>query len=163
MRDEVLRRRCNVAIDTTAPTNRMRSLAMQTKLASVDSLLVVVASREALIERTAARGHSRAVEAWDGSWKLPGYKWCHDVQVQAIARTSSAQITMCSQNCPTAEFTHSDAGSSQTPFQVFTARLHAMISPLHFLGEGLQILSGVDSWVSLWRLFPTSAPLTQTR
>lgn len=72
MRDDLLRRHYNVVIDTTAPTNRTRSYLMQTKVSNVDSLLVVVvASRESLLERTHARGHFGAVEAWDRSWEPP--------------------------------------------------------------------------------------------
>lgn len=72
MRDELLRRGYNVVIDTTAPTNRTRSFLMQTKVANVDGLLiVVVASRESLLERARSRGHFGAVEAWDRSWEPP--------------------------------------------------------------------------------------------
>jgi predicted kinase len=71
-RDELLRRQYNVIIDTTAPTNRTRSHFMRTKVPNVDSLLiVVVASRNSLLERTRARGHFGAVEAWDKSWEPP--------------------------------------------------------------------------------------------
>ena len=84
MRDELLRRQHSVAMDTTAPTNRTRSHLMQTKVPRVDSLLsVVVASRKALLERTRARGHFGAVEAWDKSWQPPSpevqtYKFRND-------------------------------------------------------------------------------------
>jgi len=72
VRDELLRRGYNVVIDTTAPTNRTRSFLIQTKVTNVDGLLiVVVASRESLLERTRARGHFGAVEAWDRSWEPP--------------------------------------------------------------------------------------------
>ena len=70
IRDELLRRQYNVIIDTTAPTNRTRSYLMGTKVPHVDSLLiVVVASRDSLLERTRARGHFGAVESWDKSWE----------------------------------------------------------------------------------------------
>lgn len=84
IRDELLRRHHSVVVDTTAPTNRTRSYLMQTKVPNVDSLLiVVVASREALLERTRARGHFGAVEAWDKSWEppspeVPTYKFRND-------------------------------------------------------------------------------------
>lgn len=72
MRDELLRRHDNVVIDTTAPTNKARSHLMRTKVPNVDSLLiVVVANRESLLERTRAKGHFGAVEAWDEAWETP--------------------------------------------------------------------------------------------
>lgn len=72
MRDELLRRSCNVVIDTTAPTNNTRSYLMRTKVPDVDRLLVVVvASRESLLERTRAGGHFGTIEAWDRSWEPP--------------------------------------------------------------------------------------------
>jgi len=72
MRDEVLRRGYNVVVDTTALTNKTRSYLMRTRVPKVDSLLiVVVARREALLERTHVRGHFGAVEAWDKSWEPP--------------------------------------------------------------------------------------------
>jgi len=72
VRDELLRRHHNVVIDTTAPTNQTRSFLMRTKAPNVNSLLiVVVASRESLLERTHVKGHFGAVEAWDRSWEPP--------------------------------------------------------------------------------------------
>ena len=58
MREELLTCQHNVVIDTTVPANRTRSYLMRTKVQSVDSLLiVVVASRESVLERTRARSH----------------------------------------------------------------------------------------------------------
>ena len=72
VRDELLRRGYNVVIDATAPTNRTRSFLMRTKVKNVDSILiVVVASREELLERTRVRSHFGAVEAWDAAWQPP--------------------------------------------------------------------------------------------
>ena len=72
IRDELLGRGYNVVIDTTAPTNQTRSFLMRTKVQRVHSLLVVVvASRESLLERTRARGDLGAVEAWDKAWEPP--------------------------------------------------------------------------------------------
>ena len=82
MRDEMLRRGYNVVVDTTAPTKKTRSYLMRTRVPNVDGLLiVVVANREALLERTRARGHFGAVEAWDKSWEPPGER-SSNVQVQ---------------------------------------------------------------------------------
>jgi hypothetical protein len=84
IRDGLLTRKYNTVIDTTAPTNRTRSFLMNTKVPSVDSLLiVVVASRQSLLERTRARGHFGTVEAWDRSWEtppnnIPTYKFRND-------------------------------------------------------------------------------------
>jgi predicted kinase len=72
MRDELLRRSYNVVIDTTAPTNKTRSHLMRTKVPNVDSLpVVVVASRESLLERTRAKGHFGTIDAWDRAWEPP--------------------------------------------------------------------------------------------
>jgi hypothetical protein len=80
VRDGLLRRYYTVVIDTTATTNRTRSFLMQTNVTNVDSLLIlVVASREALLERTRARGHFGAVEAWQPPTKEgPTFKFRND-------------------------------------------------------------------------------------
>jgi len=71
-RDELLRRQRSVIIDTTAPTNRTRSYLMDARVPGVNSLLVVVvASRSTVIDRTRAKGHFGAVEARDKSWEPP--------------------------------------------------------------------------------------------
>jgi predicted kinase len=74
-RDELLRRQYSTVLDTTAPTNRTRHFLTNTKVPRVESLLiVVVASRQSLLERTHARGHFGAVEAWDRSWESPKFR-----------------------------------------------------------------------------------------
>jgi len=106
MRDELLRRRYNTIIDTTAPTNRTRAFLMNSKVARVDSLLiVVVASRQSLLERTRARGHFGAVEAWDKSWETP------------------------QSNIPTYKFRNDNLEEFNTNYYVLTELLNSRIHP----------------------------------
>jgi predicted kinase len=106
MRDELLRRRYNIIIDTTAPTNRTRSFLMNTKVPRVDILLiVVVASRHSLLERTHARGHFGAVEAWDRSWEVPP------------------------SNIPTYKFRNDNLEEFNTNYYVLTELLNSRIHP----------------------------------
>ena len=106
IRDELLRRQYNIVIDTIAPTNRTRSYLMSTKVPNVDSLLiVVVASRDSLLERTRARGHFGAVEAWDRSWEPPA------------------------SDVPTFKFRNDNLEEFNTNYHVFTELLNSRIHP----------------------------------
>jgi predicted kinase len=72
LRDLLLRNNFNVIVDTTSPDNDSRKFLMETKISSVNSLLVVlVAEREVLVKRNDSVGHHGAVEIWEKDWQEP--------------------------------------------------------------------------------------------
>ncbi len=79
---------------------------MRTKVPNVDSLLiVVVTSRDSLLERTRARGHFGAVEAWDRPKGLPA------------------------RNLPTYKFRNHNLEEFNTNYYVLTELLNSRVHP----------------------------------
>lgn len=79
---------------------------MRTKLPNVDSLLIVVlASKDSLLEGTRAGGNFDPVEAWDRSWELPA------------------------SDVPTYKFRDDNLGEFNTNCHVLTELLYCKIHP----------------------------------
>jgi len=73
-RDDLLERGYSVVIDSTAPNNATREFLLQTRVKSVNRLLIIFHTRrEILIKRNMEKfGNTDAITAWDARWEEPG-------------------------------------------------------------------------------------------
>ena len=72
MRDQALRNRRSVVLDSTAPRNSTREFLLNAKVPNVVRLVVlIVVEKSELKGRNRARGMEGAVEAWDRNWENP--------------------------------------------------------------------------------------------
>jgi len=72
-RDDLLERGYSVVIDSTAPNNATREFLLQTRVKSVNRLLIIFhVRREILIKRNMEKfGNTDAITAWDARWEEP--------------------------------------------------------------------------------------------
>jgi hypothetical protein len=106
LRDLALRRRHNVVIDCTAPTNSTREFLLRTKVEGIVRLLVImIVSKGELVRRNRERGMVGVIEAWDKSWESP-------------------PLTM-----PVMKFRNDDRTNFETSYYLLTELLRSKVNP----------------------------------